>query len=643
MLPEATLSGPEPVELVASFNEAVGAVGIARGAASAQTWERVWLQLPGSEREGPSTISVDPVVLLTHRRGLRRLLDRENALLVAGDESVRRLVKGNIADTAAYRAARTGTAIDDALDLTAPSSGPFRVKRQLRDFQLRDLRKLAGLRHGANFSVPGAGKTTVTYALHGHARNAKRLDKLLVVAPLSAFGAWEEDACEVLTPAPTVARWRGGQPSESVDVLLVNYQKLAKATGHLIAWMMKHDVHLVVDEAHRAKRGAAGEWGRALLALAPLAARRDLLTGTPAPNHPRDLAALLNVLWPGGLTENLIPRQALRNEPPTSAMAQVQKSIAPFYVRTNKKELDLPHPRIRRDVVEMGPLQRQIYDALLNRYAGTLAFDRRDQAAFAQMGEVTMYLLQAACSPRLLSDAIGPRAYRFPPLAIPEGSRLASLIETYADHELPTKFERALRIVSENAQFGLKTLVWSNFPANLLDLEAQLAGLQPALVYGAIPSDDQADDGVRTRERELDRFKHDPNCMVLLANPAAMSEGVSLHHACHDAVYLERSFNAGQYLQSLDRIHRLGLPENVETRITLLVSAGSIDERVDRRLEAKTERLSGMLADPALVRMALPDEEETGGLIDEDADLEELLAELASGLPQLGGGAADQT
>jgi hypothetical protein len=43
------------------------------------------------------------------------------------------------------------------------------------------------------------------------------------------------------------------------------------------------------------------------------------------------------------------------------------------------------------------------------------------------------------------------------------------------------------------------------------------------------------------------------------ANLAAMAEGVSPRHTCHDAIYVDRTFNAGQYLQSLDRIHRLGL------------------------------------------------------------------------------------
>jgi SNF2 family DNA or RNA helicase len=146
------------------------------------------------------------------------------------------------------------------------------------------------------------------------------------------------------------------------------------------------------------------------------------------------------------------------------------------------------------------------------------------------------------------------------------------------------------------------------------------------LIYGAVPSGDEDPDAV-TRESELRRFRDDNRCQVLLANPAAMSEGVSLHESCHDAIYLDRTFNAGQYLQSIDRIHRLGLPEGTETTITFLVSRGTVDETVDDRVRVKASRLSQMLSDPNLVTMALPDEDAYGEWIDAD-DVDALFAHL---------------
>ena len=69
------------------------------------------------------------------------------------------------------------------------------TKRELKSFQLRDLRKLVSLPNGANFSVPGAGKTTVTFALHLLACTEGQ--HLFIVGPKSSFPVWSEivDEC----------------------------------------------------------------------------------------------------------------------------------------------------------------------------------------------------------------------------------------------------------------------------------------------------------------------------------------------------------------------------------------------------------------------------------------------------------------
>jgi SNF2 family DNA or RNA helicase len=598
-------------------------------AMSYEHWYRIALLLADQTPRVGEPLLVQPDRFLRERLPLQGLLTELDIELNV-DDGIRLLLRSNLVDQRAFRAALRGQPFDEQVAPQEHDNGR-RVARELRRFQQRDFEMLSNLRHGANFSVPGAGKTTVTYALHARERAAGRATKLLVIAPLSAFSAWEDEVGEVLDPPLRVARWRGGSVPDT-DVILVNYQRLPSAVGPLTDMMLRNRTHLVVDEAHRAKRGASGEWGRALLAIAPFATRRDVLTGTPAPNQPRDLVSIFDVLWPGNVARGAMPPAVFRNDPTQADMQVLNRVISPLYVRTTKNELGLRNPIISLDPVRMGDLQQQIYDAMLDRYTGVFDLDRRDQAMFAQMGEVTMYLLQAACSPRLLSAAGDPaRAYRFPSLAIPLGSRLASLVDTYADYEVPAKIERACRIIEANVQLQRKTLVWSNFPGNLLDLERQLAGLNPALIYGAIPSNDEAEPGVRTRERELDRFRYDRDCWVLLANPAAMSEGASLHLWCNDAIYIDRTFNAGQYLQSLDRIHRLGLPPDIDTRITILASVGSIDERVNGRVVDKARRLALMLDDPFLVQMALPDDDDAGGVIDDELDLLEVLDLLQRG------------
>lgn len=509
--------------------------------------------------------------------------------------------------------------------------GGSRFDRDLRPFQERDLAKLLGLPHGANFSVPGAGKTSVAYAVYEGERLAGRVEQMLVVAPLSAFDAWQNEVgeCFIDGATPSVAPFAESAP-EGTEVLLVNYHRLASSYEAIAGWVRDRPTLVLLDEAHRMKRGWAGQWGSACLNIAFLASRRDIMSGTPAPQGPGDMVALFEYLWPGQALR-VLPRAALVVPPPADAGHLVAQAISPLFVRTRKSELELEPPRLTVVEVAPEPLHEAIYDALRDQYGAQFSMGMNDRLELARMGDIVMYLLEAATNPHLLtagsSESDDP-SFRHPPLEVPPESSLWDLLQRYNQYETPSKFKQLVQLVADNAALGRKTLIWSNFVRNLLALERTFATYGPAMMYGAIPSGVSQPDTERTREAELARFRDDPDCMVMLANPASISEGVSLHHVCHDAIYLERTFNAGQYLQSIDRIHRLGLEAGQETRITFLATVGTIDEIVDARIREKADRLGQMLDDPDLSTMALPSDEDYGPAIDTHADLVALFAHL---------------
>ncbi|GAA4561059.1 DEAD/DEAH box helicase [Planotetraspora kaengkrachanensis] len=508
-----------------------------------------------------------------------------------------------------------------------------RFRRDLKPFQLRDVSRLLALPHGANFSVPGAGKTTVAYAVYEAERAAGRISRMLVVAPLSAFDAWKSEAEECFAPGerPRIEIYNE-YASSDVEVLLVNYHRLASNYDELATWVSKVPTLVLLDEAHRIKAGRSGTHGSACLDLAFSADRRDVLTGTPAPQASGDFVALLDFLWPGQ-ARRILPQPALTRRPAPEVTHDVAAAIRPLFVRTRKEELGLTAPNLRIEHVTLEGLHRDIYMALRDRYAGLLAVSMNDRAELSKMGTIVMYLLEAATNPHLLaagSSDVDPPIFRHPPLPVEPGSRLWDLIQRYNQYETPAKFQQLARLVSRNAEDGRKTLIWSNFVRNLHALHRMFNRYEPALIYGGVPSETSSPTAQLTRESELQRFREDPSCMILLANPAAMSEGVSLHQVCHDAIYLDRTFNAGQYLQSIDRIHRLGLPPRVETNLTFLVTSGTIDDVVDERIRIKATALGNMLNDPDLVTMALPqeDEEGYGYAVDDTQDLQALFAHL---------------
>ena len=515
---------------------------------------------------------------------------------------------------------------EDASGILADSN----LVRKLMPFQLRDFANLLAIPHAANFSVPGAGKTSVAYSIYEAERQSDRLARMLVVAPISAFSTWIDEAVECFAKAPQIQRYDGSGIKAETEVLICNYHRLTFSYEEIAAWVSAKSCYVVLDEAHRMKRGWEGQWGSACLNLAFLAERRGILTGTPAPQSPIDLLALIDFLWPNQ-ANRIFPSAALIRDPHPESLAEVAKVIRPLFVRTTKRELGLTPPTYSAITVPLSELHADIYNALLRQYAGSYELQRRDRSTFARMGEIVMYLLEAATNPSLLvagSSEHDPIVFRHPPLDIPEDSPLRELLLNYHHYETPSKMVQLAQIVETNASNDRKTLIWTNFVRNITTLERMLARYSPAVVHGGIPSEVSQPGAPLVREAEIDRFENDEGCMVLIANPAAAGEGINLQEACHDAVYLDRTFNAGTYLQSVDRIHRLGLPADQETRITFLLSEGTIDEQVDSRVHDKAERLGMMLDDPDIVLMALPDEEDYGLPLDEEGDMIALFAHL---------------
>ncbi|CAM5491693.1 Helicase SNF2 OS=Lysinibacillus sphaericus OX=1421 GN=LS41612_04840 PE=4 SV=1 [Lysinibacillus sphaericus] len=118
------------------------------------------------------------------------------------------------------------------------------------------------------------------------------------------------------------------------------------------------------------------------------------------------------------------------------------------------------------------------------------------------------------------------------------------------------------------------------------DLKAK--GIKAAVIYGNTTQQD--------REEIIEAFKRE-EIDVLITNPHTLAESVSLHRTCHDAIYLEYSFNLTHMLQSRDRIHRLGLKDTDYTQYYYFMLEGqegarnTIDERIYDRLREKEQRM----------------------------------------------------
>lgn len=482
---------------------------------------------------------------------------------------------------------------------------------ELSAFQRRDIAKLLSLGHGANFSVPGAGKTRVALAVYAAQKAQGKVTRVLVVCPKSAYESWRYETA-VCFSYPLRTHVLDGSLDQWAEVLIVNYERLDRSLPMLANWLKSGPSMIILDEAHRMKLGARGTYGAACMALGPLAERRLILTGTPAPNGSKDLENLLGFVWPGHGQRTVV--QAVSG----GDLAYASTVLRPLFTRTTKDELGLPPMELRMRYVEMPELHSEIYSSLVGGMRNGAA--RED---LSSLGKTALRLLMAATSPALLLEGgsrYEPLAYQLPPLDIPAGSSLFSLMQDLPDYELSPKYKETAAIVAANAEQGRKTLVWTTFVRSLTTLAHMLEKYSPAVVYGGTPD----------RDEQLRRFREDPSCMVLISNPATLGEGISLHHDCHDAVYVDRDFMAGRFLQSLDRIHRLGLAPDTNTRVTVLAARNTIDEVVEVRLDQKLEFMGKILDDPTVQQLADLEEEPSVAAGLAPSDMEALLRHMGS-------------
>ena len=477
---------------------------------------------------------------------------------------------------------------------------PISLKRDLMSYQVLGLGHLIQIKHGANFSVPGSGKTTVVYAYFESLKQQKIVDKILVVGPFSSFSPWEEEGKLCFGRKLKTARLAGSKrqtfylQSSDYELFLCHYQTVANDISEIIRLCETHKILMVIDESHNIKRFEGGVWANALLTIAPFATRRVILSGTPMPNGYMDLYSQFTFLWPG--KQLLGERNNYKNRCEDIDQQEVIKQqIRPFFFRVKKTDLkDLPQPIFYKKEYSLKPIQAQIYHALSIRLLSELNLQFDDRQKLKQWRKAKMVrLLQAASNPTLLN--LYSEEFEIPPLG-PDGTSLIQLIEKYSQFEIPAKFEIAIDLVKKLLSEGKKVLLWTSFIHNIKMLENSLNGINYFSIHGAIPKDDKEDIEFN-REKIIREFKSTNKPSLLIANPAACAESISLHMSCHDAIYLDRTFNCGQYIQSLDRIHRIGLKPDDLINYYILIAKNTIDETVDMRLDDKHKTMLKVLED----------------------------------------------
>ncbi len=507
------------------------------------------------------------------------------------------------------------------------------VARPLKELQLKSAMYMLIQKRAANFSVPGAGKTSMLLGVYAYLNSLKKdqlIKKLLVVCPINAFMSWQEEFSKVFGEKKELnvltvhdkkingntfafeSQW------SKANLILVNYESLPKFNDSIIKCLsLNSETMLVFDEVHRIK-GIGAKRALAALDICDKVDYRYVLTGTPIPNSYLDIYNFLHILFKNeyssyfGFDEN-----KLKN-PDELAIEEINDKLRPFFWRTSKEDLGVPKAD-PDNIVKVAASSEQlrlakiIYTTLQNPLA------------------VLIRLIQLSTNPVLINESINYGDLGFSECdniqddsydqisskvrkELEQGIRDAVIGEVknwdLGNINSP-KFDAGIQLVLDIVKKNRKVVVWGLFVDTLKKITRTLRnlGINAELIYGGTPREE--------RERIINIFKEDTdNIQVLVSNPNTLGESVSLHKIVHDAIYFEFNYNLTFMLQSRDRIHRLGLLQSEYTRYYYLMTVSDfemynfIDQKIYNKLIEKELRMKEAIDGEYLVPEFSDDEVE---------------------------------
>jgi len=526
------------------------------------------------------------------------------------------------------------------------------LRRKLYPLQLLSAFHMAFAQNSCNFAVPGAGKTSIVYAAYSFLKNLpksnpKHVDKLLVIGPISSFAPWENEYKECYGNTTSFQRLSGDveimkdtklehlYSSNPSEITLIFHGGVDTFRNDIIDFLKRNKTMVVVDEAHKIKN-PEGVWGRSVTEISKEAISRVVLTGTPVPNGYQDIYNLFKFIYPFKYKDilnfhfqNLVD-MTMNSLPTSKRVQEFKENLSPYFIRIKKNDLRLPPITEKVIPINMAPFQREIYDFIESQYIPSFKDNNSATVRDILNKARLIRLRQASTNPALLSKTlidslehnqifgeVDPNAiFTTDTDQYVNDSDFFKKICNYAINEKPEKFVEILKILNSTIlQNNGKVIIWTIFVQNAKELKQFLfsKGINSNLLIGEISQEE--------REVTIEQFNDPDNLefQVIIANPFSVAESISLHKGCHNAIYLERDYNCSNFLQSKDRIHRIGLNPEQETNYYYIISKDSIDEVISNKLQIKIKQMEEIIDDEIPLFNRINDEDETDiikGLID---------------------------
>lgn len=482
---------------------------------------------------------------------------------------------------------------------------------------------------GFDFSVPGSGKTIISYATYNYFKKKYLCDSILIIGPINSVNAWEDEYITCFDKNPDfisltdmtnneVCSYLSSSVLNHNEITFINVDKARRFKNRIIDFMEKKKTLLIIDEGHKEKNPEA-EITKAVLEITKFTNYRIILTGTPMPNGYEDLYTLTKIYEP---YERILPfdygnlKKMTKNGAKENEQLKIMNSIKPFYSRVSKAFLintgEIMPSETKFIKCEFSEEQKSIYN-FLDKLSFEIENNFESLFNKSLMKAILIRKMQVSANPGLLSNSIintieeckEEYLHDFNKedseneklikadneiQAMISQSPIINLINRFFSgfYEIP-KNNVAIKLALELVKEGKKVIIWDVFVQNMQTIKktiAKISNVALEMINGSVCGQE--------RQNALKRFKYGKS-MILIANPATLAESISLHRVCQNAIYVNRNFNAAQFIQSKDRIHRINMPIGTTATYYFVINVNSVDEAVNDRLDLKEKRMLRIL------------------------------------------------
>lgn len=414
----------------------------------------------------------------------------------------------------------------------------------------------------------GAMKTISTLWAYDYLRSIGRVKRMLVLAPLSTleptwarevFNHFPELTCTVLHGSKERRTKLLAQPA---DIYVINHDGIKVMEKELL---LRDDINVIcLDELAAFRNPRTNRW-KACKRVVDTCEWAWGLTGTPTPNSPEDAFGQIKMLTPGtiprafGTFQDMVSRPVgpYKRVPREDAQETVHRVMQPAIRYSTRDCVDLPPTIYQSRHIPLSPDQMEAYKRM------------RDLKIFEMGNNKTIAVNEAIVAMKLIQIACGA-------------------VYTGEDNE-PSRIESPERIeevkeIIEQAEGKVIVFCPVIGALDYITEQLQASGLEVGQIDGRVPK--------HRRDEVFQAFQHAKDMRVIVAQPGAMSHGLTLT-AANVIVWYAPCYSNETYEQANARIVR---PGQTRTTIIVRIEGTPLERLIYDRLETRG-RLQGSLLD----------------------------------------------